>query len=349
MQISLILRIILLVTKPSFRAEAKKQAKKITATQAVARAFYTSKHPNPADKHSRMKAKKHERLAYRLVDIISRLNQGERLDIHELAADYQTTVRTIQRDLNERLALLEYSESGSRYYSLNKSRQGHMNDEEIRRIARFASIQELFPDVDRRFYQEKLHQSILIKGFQYENISDKQREFDLLTRAIADKRYIEFTYRKTGGTESKSYRLQPYHLVNKNGIWYLIGIDGHQQKTYCFTQIENLALQVDNFADNPALREQIRATDSIYHGNQLSEIVVSVDSKVAAYFKRRALLPNQETVRELEDGALLLASKNIHPNEIVPIVRYWLPHLHIVSPAGLQQQMEGEMREYLEH
>lgn len=99
-----------------------------------------------------MKAKNHERLAFRLADILTRLNRGERLDINVLAEDFGASVRTIQRDLNVRLAFLEFVETGPRYYRLNKTRQGHLNTEEISRIARFASIQELFPEMDRRFY-----------------------------------------------------------------------------------------------------------------------------------------------------------------------------------------------------
>lgn len=143
--------------------------------------------------------------------------------------------------------------------------------------------------------------------------------------------------------------MKPYHLVNKNGIWYLMGVDGHHQKTFCFTQIRDLVLQAETFLPDPVLQAEIRNSDSIYHGNQISEIVVRVHASVAAYFTRRNLLPNQETLHRLEDGTLLLACKNIHPMEVVPIVRYWIPHLHIVSPNGLQQQMEEELRKYLSH
>lgn len=37
-----------------------------------------------------------------------------------------------------------------------------------------------------------------------------------------------------------------------------------------------------------------------------------------------------------------------HPNQILPIVRYWLPNVRIISPEGLQTDMEREMRGYLE-
>ena len=295
-----------------------------------------------------MTEKKHERLAYRLSDIIARLNDGERLDIHELAAQHKTALRTIQRDLKERLYFLAYSEEGPRYYRLDKSRQGHMTNEDIRRFARYASVQELFPDTDRRFYEEKLHQSILVKGFQYENIRARQKEFDQITRAISNHRRISFQYNKVGNQESKTYRLAPYQLVNKNGIWYLVGTDDdHRQKTYCFSQIRSLITHEETFTPDPALQETIRTTDSIYYGNQIKEIIVEISSLAAGYFQRRALLPNQETVRELENGGLLLACKNVNPREVVPIVQYWIPHSRIISPAEIQQQMAQALRDYL--
>ncbi|WP_455001747.1 WYL domain-containing protein [Cardiobacterium hominis] len=217
-----------------------------------------------------------------------------------------------------------------------------MTNEDIRRFARYASVQELFPDTDRRFYEEKLHQSILVKGFQYENIRARQKEFDQITRAISNHRRISFQYNKVGNQESKTYRLAPYQLVNKNGIWYLVGTDDdHRQKTYCFSQIRSL------ITHDPALQETIRTTDSIYYGNQIKEIIVEISPLAAGYFQRRALLPNQETVRELENGGLLLACKNVNPREVVPIVQYWIPHSRIISPAEIQQQMAQALRDYL--
>ena len=38
---------------------------------------------------------KHEKLAYRLARIISRLNDGERLDIHQLKDEFQVSIRIL--------------------------------------------------------------------------------------------------------------------------------------------------------------------------------------------------------------------------------------------------------------
>lgn len=65
-----------------------------------------------------MELRKHERLAYRLSDIIVRLNKGERLDIFELADTYKVSTRTLKRDFQDRLTILNFSESGPQFYRL---------------------------------------------------------------------------------------------------------------------------------------------------------------------------------------------------------------------------------------
>jgi hypothetical protein len=70
---------------------------------------------------------------------------------------------------------------------------------------------------------------------------------------------------------------------------------------------------------------------------------------VAGYFKRRKLIANQIIEKELEDGGLIISAKVGHPNQVVPIVRYWIPHIRIISPEGLQAEMEKELAEYLKH
>ena len=292
-------------------------------------------------------SKKHERLAYRLADMLTRLNLEERLDVHTLAELYASSIRTIQRDLNERFAFLEWKESGPRYYSLDKAKLGHLSLQDIQRFANFASIQDLFPEIDRNFFQEKLTQSVQVKGFEYEDIRKHQAAFDQLKKAIEAHQCVRFQYTKARETSSKFYQLEPYCLLNKNGIWYLIGLDNGQRKTFCFTQIRALNVLSETFTADQSFLNEIQNVESISYGNQINEVVIQVSAYAASYFLRRDLLPNQELIRKLDDGGLLLASKNVHEMEIVPIVKYWIPHLRIVSPEPLQSRMEESLRSYL--
>ncbi|EAI2740509.1 HTH domain-containing protein [Campylobacter jejuni] len=47
--------------------------------------------------------KEYDKLSIRLVQILSKFNNGESLSAQELAQEFNVDTRTIQRDLNERL------------------------------------------------------------------------------------------------------------------------------------------------------------------------------------------------------------------------------------------------------
>ena len=76
------------------------------------------------------------------------------------------------------------------------------------------------------------------------------------------------------------------------------------------------------------------------------EVLLSVNKDIAGYFKRRQLITNQAIVKELEDGGLIISAKG-HINQILPIVRYWIPNIHIINPEFLQVALEKELTEYL--
>ena len=56
-----------------------------------------------------IKSSERDKVAIRLTQILLKLNQGEKLDPHQLANEFKVTVRTIQRDLLERFAYLPLS------------------------------------------------------------------------------------------------------------------------------------------------------------------------------------------------------------------------------------------------
>lgn len=289
---------------------------------------------------------KNEKLAQRLADILIELNMHGQVDIKELADRFNIGERTLQKDLNIRLAFLDWEKAGPRYYSINQNQLGVFTQSDINRFARFASIQNLFPKLDREFFQKSLTESIKVQGFQYESIQQRQKEFKLLQQAIEHHQIVEFSYIKQGQSPSNR-TFEPYVLLNKNGIWYLIGLENGKEKTFCFSQIYFLKLTKQTFIPKSEFLEKIKQSDSISHGNQLDEVIIKVDVKVAHYFSRRTLLPNQEIIRKIENGELLIACKNVHEMEIIPIVQYWLPHLVIVTPGELQEKMVDKLKAYI--
>jgi predicted DNA-binding transcriptional regulator YafY len=187
---------------------------------------------------------------------------------------------------------------------------------------------------------------LLIHSFAYENISHKNEYFEQLKVAIIENRNIDFTYTK--GAEGKNYKkIQPYKLVNNKGIWYLAAVDHDKLKTFSFSKISHLSVDFDSsFTPSKAILGDIGLNRNIWFSSEQETVQLKVDSSVADYFKRRELINDQKIDSECENGDLLISLSISHPNQIIPIVRYWMPNIQIISPAYLNDEISESINEF---
>lgn len=288
-------------------------------------------------------------IAYRLSELLRRLNEGQRLDPHLLTREFGVNLRTIQRDLNERLAFLELDKSEG-LYGINGARLGLLTPNDVERFASMAGLQGLHPRLGTELLRDLLDsrlQSLQIRGYHYEDLSGREDAFRQLKQAIERHHSVSFRYRKPDG-EKLVEALQPYKLVNQNGIWYLAASDAGALKSYSFTKISALFVDHDNrFEPDPAVVSTLEQEDSIWLNLRKTEVVLKINNEVAGYFRRRKLIDGQKIEKELADGGLLVSCQIAHPNQILPIVRYWLPNIRVISPEGLQTELEQQLKNYL--
>ena len=291
----------------------------------------------------------HETIVYRLSQILIRLNQGEKLDPQQLSEDFHVTLRTIQRDLNERFAYLPLQRTDKLYY-IDPIYLGKLNTRDIERFASLAGMRGLFPSLSddflRDIFDARIQTALLVKGHSYEDLAGKTELFRRIEQAIVARHKISFHYPSQG--ELKRYAdIEPYKLINNKGIWYLAARHGETLKTFSFTKLDWVEILSDShFQFDPSIDKTLQEEDGVWLGEK-KEIVLKISHEVADYFKRRKLIANQIIEKELEDGGLILSAKVGHLNQIIPIVRYWIPHIRIISPEGLQAEMEGEIEKYL--
>lgn len=241
--------------------------------------------------------KNHDKIATRLAQILNKLNSGESLDVETLVQEFGVSKRTIQRDLNERLSYLPLKKRDEAYY-LEEYYLGKLNFDDIKNFAALSGVKELFPSLQEDFLKSILDNSInqayLIKGHNYEDVSNMQEVFSDLESSITNTHLVTFTYK------NKARVIEPYKLLNSKGIWYLIGVEDGTIKTFSVTKITNLKLTDKEFK-----------------------------------------------IKELSDGGLLVSTKVSFDEEILKLVRYWIPHVKIISPTNLQEKLENILREYL--
>ena len=291
----------------------------------------------------------HERLADRLANILTKLNMGYQLGVKELAAEFGVSTRTISRDfdrLNTYLPLLQDDET-KKYY-LESNYLGKITPQDIRNFAQLSGISHLYPSLDMSFLRELLdsraHQIYSAKGYSFEDASQFKELFKVLGKAIQEQRQIGFLYK------GESRLVQPYRLIHHHGSWYLAAVRKDQLRTYRISHIQlmHATHEYPQFIPDQDIVKVVEDDDSIWFGQDKQEIILSIDSQVAFYFKQRSILPEQQIVRELGDGGLLVSSKINHDMQLLPLIRFWIPHLKIVNPERLQDEMEKGLKEYLE-
>ena len=296
-----------------------------------------------------MAYKMHDTLVYRLAQMLIKLNQGEKLDPQALADEFGVNLRTIQRDLGERFAYLPLEKIEGRY-CLDPAFLGKLTTKDIQRFAGLAGVRGLFPSLSDEFLRDifdtRVQAALLVKGHHYENLAGKGPMFNALEKAIIARRCVAFDYAKSSGLKSYA-SVSPYKLINNKGVWYLAALDGDKLKAFSFTKIERVKTLESTFSWDARIDTQLAEEDGIWLSEEKQEIVLKVGREVASYFKRRQLIANQVIEKELADGGLIVSAKVGHANQILPIVRYWIPHVRIISPESLQAEIETGLAEYL--
>ncbi len=283
--------------------------------------------------------------AERVVLMITRLNDGETLSKNKLAEEFNVDKRTIQRDVNEKLAFLPINHN-SDYFQLEPSALGRLSPKDIRNFSELSGVGKLFPNLDTKFLTKLLSQAydspITVKGHSYEAIDLVRPVFEKLEAIIRAYKIIQFTYK------DKQYKnVKPYRLVNSKGIWYLAAVDGETLKSFHLLDIKHLFEQTETFERSEAVLTEIDEEDGIFFNENKFEVVVKVSKEIAQYFLRRNLFPNQRIIEELETGELLVSARVATNKQILPLIRYWIPEIEVISPEHIKHQLLNQLKNYI--
>jgi predicted DNA-binding transcriptional regulator YafY len=291
-------------------------------------------------------ATKGEKLAQRLSQILARLHQGDMVNKHQLAQDFQVDVRTIERDLSERLyGIVERSADGQ--WQLMHTARSTIPAKHLHGYARMSGTEHLFPDNSLRYLMEQLHtpeqqRTTHVQAISHEDLRPRTQEFFQLQNAIEQKHPCNFTYK------GKARNVQPYKLIHKNGVWYLAAEEGKILKNFSVSLIKNLLIdQSSLFTPKRSHKEYIDAKDDVWFTECTTEVLLRVAPEVSHYFLRRPLLPEQFQ-RQDDDGSLLVTTHINHIDQLLPVVRYWLPHVRIINPVTWHEALLGSLNNALE-
>ena len=291
-----------------------------------------------------------EKLADRLATMLVMLDNGESLNLKELAIKFEVSERTLARDISRLksakldLGLVSDLEGEQKYRTTNKV----FKLKDIQKFAKISGAYGVYPELKPSFLKKLLaddQQGVYeAKGYAYEDASKLEKLLAMLSEAIEKNQQIGFLY------NAEPRVVEPYRLIHHHGSWYLAAVRKGKLLTYRVSRITRSYQQheLSTFKPNPDILKQLEDENSIWFGQEKSEVILKVHADVVLHFMQRQLLPEQELVKTLEDGGILVSSKISHAMQLLPLVRYWIPHVEIISPKHLQDELEAGLKWYLE-
>jgi predicted DNA-binding transcriptional regulator YafY len=296
----------------------------------------------------------YDKILTRLIVILSRLNDGEALSVKELAEEFSVSTRTLQRDFNERLSAFPVYQDKQKWKMQDGFRVEKIKSIEEQLVLDI--LEKMTDSIGGKFAttSHKLLSKIKNEDFNpiytklnMEDISDRIDDIQIIEKAIRDK--LELACNYTNGREG-SFRtnVQPLKIANYDGFWYLVALrDGYVQKYYIKT-LSNIQLTEKMFTVDENIEELLDNSINIWFRSDIEpfEVKIYADAIATKYFKRRAL-PTQKIETLSQDGTMEFVVKITDEMEIIPIVKYWLPHLRVLEPLWISEMIDDDLEVYL--
>ncbi len=122
--------------------------------------------------------------------------------------------------------------------------------------------------------------------------------FDALGKATAQRQQLELTYRKPGQQQPETRVVDPYHLANINGEWFLFAYD-HLRKdirTFVPARIKAAKPTGKIFArpQKFSLEKRLRDSFGVHSAQGEFQVVIRFNAAVADYIREKKWHDSQE-------------------------------------------------------
>lgn len=287
-----------------------------------------------------VKRKLNER--YKRISKIAELISNQAMGTQEIASRLKVCVKTIQRDLNQVLSKNGALKIGKKW------KMEELCDENQLIIT---ALDTLANNLGKEFYA-KAHG--LLKGLSsnFNNsfyICENNEKLELtdldnllkIEQAITKHNFVEIKYNK------KKYKLAPIKIAMFDGFWYVFVMDKKIFKKFHLKSIKKLKILDERSVVSPEIENKIKRAKSAWFNLADSFVVrLWVSGEIAKYFDRKPL-NNNEMIYKNSDGSFEIEFMATHSMEVKPLIYRYLPHIRVIEPSFLADEIESDLKEYL--
>jgi proteasome accessory factor B len=162
--------------------------------------------------------------------------------------------------------------------------------------------------------------------------------FDLLAKAAANHHQLTLQYRKPGAAAIEERVVDPYHLANIDGEWFLFAYD-HLRKdirTFVPSRVQSAEPTGEAFK-RPAgfsVEKILKGSFGVRSGEGNFGVVIQFTPEVADYIREKRWHPSQK-LTELPEGGVELSLQLTSLSEIQRWILAWGGAAKVLAPAEL--------------
>ena len=177
--------------------------------------------------------------------------------------------------------------------------------------------------------------------------------WNTVKKAVKERRYLSIAYQKHNMI-AYNY-IKPIKIVFASNNWYLASIVTEIDKfeyQFTFFRINHIVaatLESKSFQEDVEAKQHLKEFQSLFdhYGVQKYLVRLHVDREVAPYFRQKKYLKSQKIEQTNSDGSLVLSYQVTNSMEILPLIKRWLPHLHVLEPVELKSEIRAIFEDYL--
>jgi len=174
--------------------------------------------------------------------------------------------------------------------------------------------------------------------------------FDSLAKATSHRDQLRLTYRKPGRKETESRLIDPYHLANINGEWFLFAYD-HARKdirTFVPARIRTLEKTGKTFVrpQKFSMEKRLRDSFGVHSAEGNFNVVIRFNEQVADYIREKKWHESQRLI-ELKNGGVELHLKLSSLSEIERWILGWAGNAVAIRPSQLVAAIKSAAQKIL--
>jgi proteasome accessory factor B len=177
------------------------------------------------------------------------------------------------------------------------------------------------------------------------------KTFDALARAVAQRQQIELGYRKPGAGTSEARIVDPYHLANINGEWFLFAFDHGRKDIRKFVPARIRAVKptgkMFERSKKFSLEKELRDSFGVHSGEGEYDVVIRFNVRAADYIREKKWHESQQ-LQELKSGGVDLHVKLSSLVEIERWVLSWGGDAKVIKPRELAEAVRQSANKILQ-